>query len=415
MKQKIGLILLSVMFLFTLVVPVNAQTYINIPQRNSNKIKLIDDIMHDEEFLTDLKTTMIEQYGEDYQTKLEHNELAAKNANIIKSKFAKDELGESIYPDYIGGLYIDDDNNLVIKVVEQNIPNNQNKKYKNYELIMNVDRNAKIEYADYSYEELNEVYNVILNNFLGKIDNLTGLYIDVISNRVVVELKEFTEEAIEEFMKNVINSPIISFDKATTYNNISNINPGGKIITQFEKLCSYGYRAKMTSGFSEIFGIVTAGHCFDNIGNSILGVGQVIKHSNSGSLDAAFVATNADITPTNLIAGSTTSLSVTVNSSPVVGQAISKYGYKTGLTNGVIKNVNYSYTDSSTWITHTNLIKTTMRADGGDSGGIVFQPSTSGVTANATVGIMQSKSSDGTESLVTKASVINSTFGLSRY
>lgn len=414
MKKKIGLMLISTMFLSTLVVPVHALKYTNFSQNNYNKIQLIDDMMEDEKFLADFKATMIEQYGEDYQIKLKNNELAVKNANIIESKFSKDKLGETVYPDYIGGLYIDDNDNLVIKVVKQNIPNSKNAKYKNYESIMNVDENAIIEYADYSYEELNEVYDIILNNYLGKIDNLTGLYVDVISNRVVVELKELTDNKIDEFINNVIDSPMISFDNATTYNDISNINPGEKITTQFGNTCSYGYRAKMTSGISEISGIVTAGHCFDNIGNSISGVGQVIKYSDSGALDAAFIATDSNINPTNLINGSTT-LSTTVNSSPVVGQTISKYGYVTKLTSGVIKSINYSYTDTSDWVTHTNLIRTTMSANNGDSGGIVFQPSATGVTANATVGIMAAKSSSGTESLVTKASVINSTFGLSRY
>ena len=91
-----------------------------------------------------------------------------------------------------------------------------------------------------------------------------------------------------------------------------------------------------------------------------------------------------------------------MNSSPTVGQTISKYGYVTKLTSGVIKSINYSYTDTSDWVTYTNLIRTTMSANNGDSGRIVFQPSATGVAVNATVGIMKAKLSSGTESLVTK-------------
>lgn len=414
MKKKISLILLSAMFISTLVTPVNALKYVDLLQSNSNEVQLVDDLMQDKKFLADVKASMIEQYGEDYQIKLERNELAVKNANIIESKFTKDKLGERIYPDYIGGLYIDSNDNLVIQVVEQNIPNSQNK---NYESIINVDKNAKMKYVDYSYEELNKVYDIILNNFLGKVDNLTGLYIDVVSNRVVAELKEFTDETIDEFRKNVIDSPMVSFDKARAYKDISEVNPGKGFVSSVSKICSYGYRAKMNSGVTAVEGIVTAGHCFSGLGNTITGVGTVIKYSYSGTLDAAFVANNSNATLTNLITvpatGYTASLSTTVNSSPVVGQTISKYGKTTGLTSGVINTINYSYTSKDTFVTHKNLIRTTMSAAGGDSGGIAFQPSASGVTTNATVGIMHAANDN--ESLVTKASLINSTFGLSRY
>ena len=412
MKKKISLILLSTMFISTLVTPVNALKYVDLLQSNSNEVQLIDDLMQDKKFLADVKASMIEQYGEDYQIKLERNELAVKNANIIESKFTKDKLGERIYPDYIGGLYIDSDDNLVIQVVEQNIPDSQNIKYKNYESIINVDKNAKMKYVDYSYEELNEVYDTILNNFLGKVDNLTGLYVDVTSNRVVVELKELTDEKIDEFRKNVIDSSMVSFDKATIFEQISTVSPGGSFVsTNAKQGCSYGYRAKLPTGQT---GIVSAAHCFKSSGDSISEIGMVSSYQNTGELDAAFVINTSGATLSNIISGTTITLGADVNSSLAVGQSISKYGYKTGLTSGTIKSVNYSYTGSN-GTKYTKQIRAKLAATNGDSGGPAFQQSASNSSKATIVGIMHAANNDRTESLITKASLINQHFALSTY
>ncbi len=392
MKKKIGLILCSAMILTTLVIPVNAQEYENLTQNDSNKM----------------------QYSEDYLVKLERNELAAKKANMIESKFIKNKLGEVIYPDYIGGLYIDSNDNLTIQVVEQNIPNSQNE---TYESIINIDENSKIEYVDYSYEELNELNDTILNNFLGKIDNLTGLYVDVVSNRVVVELEDLTDEKIEEFKKNVIDSPMISFNKTTIFELISTASPGGSFIsTKGQQQCSYGYRAKLSTGQT---GIVTAAHCLKSSGDSIPGIGTLRSYQNIGELDAAFVTNNSGATLSNIIIvpslGITITLSANVNSSPVAGQSISKYGRSTGLTSGTITTTNYSYTDSETNISYTKQIRAAMVSTNGDSGGPAFQQSGSNSSNATIVGIMHASGKYTSESLITQASLINQHFALSTY
>lgn len=252
-------------------------------------------------------------------------------------------MGERIYPDYIGGLYIDSNDNLIIQIVEQNIPDSRNKMYRTYESITNVDNNTKKEYVDYPYEQLQEIYDVISNDFLGKVDNLIGLYIDVISNRVVVELEELTAEKIEEFKKNVINSPMIIFDKATMFKQISTVNPGAGFISSSGNGCSYGYRARTARGQT---GVVTAGHCFSGKGDSIPSVGSVTQYSNGGSLDAAFVENTSGATLSNEIViaatGATIPLSYFFEDVPLVGEKVSKYGKTTGLTSGVINAANYS-------------------------------------------------------------------------
>lgn len=414
MKKRISLMLCSIMLLTILVVPVNAQGHECLSQNDSGKAQSTDDLTKDEASVADFRSAMTEQYGEDYFVKLERNELATKNANIIESKFAKDKSGDVIYPDYIGGLYIDSNNNLTIQVVKKNIPNSRNETYQS---IINVDKNSKVEYVNYSYEELNGVHDIILNNFLGKFDNLTGLYVDVISNRVVVELKEFTNEKIEEFKNKVINSPMISFDKATVFEQISSASPGGSFISaEGYQQCSYGYRAKLSTGQT---GIVSAAHCFNSGGDSIPGIGMLRSYQNTGELDAAFVINTSGANLSNLIIvpniGITITLSANVNASPIAGQSISKYGRTTGLTSGTITATNYSYTNDKTHITYTKQVKAIMDSTNGDSGGPAFQLSASNSSNATIVGILSASSTDRTKSIITKASLINQHFALSTY
>ena len=138
-------------------------------------------------------------------------------------------------------------------------------------------------------------------------------------------------------------------------------------------------------------------------------------------MDAAFVQTNSGVTPTNTLDqkpafGTYNTISTTVTSSYVTGQSIAKLGYRTGYTMGNVVSGNYSYTDQG--VTYTDLVRASLAVEQGDSGGIVIEtrltfPNTSYTTA----GIVKSKGngSFSGQALITKASKINSIFGISRY
>jgi len=408
MKKVISLVLLFTIFLtnFT-VLPVNADTN----ESNTNEVKVLEDLMKDEKFKETYENHMIEQYGENYQ-----NDLAVRNAGIIESRFNKDSSGKRVYPSYIGGLYIDDDDNLVIQIVDSNIPEIKSESYKSYEKVFTVDENAKIEYVTYSYDELTKLRDYLLDNYLGKIDNFSGLYIDEKLNKVVVELMDLSDKKIKEFQDNVLSSSMITFDKGKTFVNAQNINPGNGFKTPSGGGCSFGYRAKNRY---DTIGIVTAGHCFSSSGQNVSGVGYVSNYSNDGILDAAFITTDSGVTPTNLIVNpllGMTTLGTTVEYPLKKGQEVIKYGARTGFSSSSIKEVDYSYTVGGT--TYRNLILTELYALDGDSGGIVYHPSSN---ENTTVGIIKAilinKDTEEFlgETVVAKALLINSTFGLSRY
>lgn len=424
--KKIFIIPILVMVLtITLSVTVQAKNYTPVQKNNTGQITLIDDLLQDEEFQDEIKGYLIEEYGENYMEKIERNQHAVQSAKRVDSNFQKTRSGEVIYPDYIGGLYIDDNDNLVIQMVESAIPNEKSIEYSTYQSTLAVDDTSKVEYVKYSYEELKEVHDEILNYFLDedKNNNISGLYIDVISNRVIVELNNYTEKEIENFKDEVIDSPVVSFKNTAGFKTISTVNPGAGFTSSTYQGCSYGYRARTASGQE---GVVTAAHCFkDKTNGSITLVGSVKNWKCAGTMDAAFVQNTKGATLTNNFArnyplGNIANLSTNVVSSFYSGQKIAKLGVKTGFTLGSVNAPSYSGSVSvnslNMTVNFTDLVYADILSQEGDSGGIVIDQKLNFNDGYHTAGICTASSStNSNHSLFTKASNINSAFGLSRY
>ncbi len=402
---------------------VQAKNYTSLQKNNTGEITVIDDILQEEEFQNEIKEYLTKEYGENYVEKIERNQQAVQSANKIDSYFSKTRSGQVIYPDYIGGLYIDDEDTLVIQMVESKIPTEQDLEYSTYQSVLAVDKNSKTEYVKYSYEELQEVHDQILDYFLSDgNNNITGLYIDVIFNRVIVDLNNYTEKEIENFRNSVIDSPIVSFKNTVGFKTISTVNPGAGFRTNKNHGCSYGYRARTSSGQT---GVVTAAHCFvDKLDGSIASVGPVTEWQYSGSIDAAFVQNTTGATLTNNLAqkpttGNITTIGPNVVSTFRVGQKIAKVGQVTGYTTGTVTATSYSAilpTEGLGSATFSDLVKTAMYANDGDSGGIVMELQNEFNFGYNTMGICTAvETNNPNVTLFTKASNINSKFGLSRY
>lgn len=134
-------------------------------------------------------------YDEDYLDRnLERVELATKIEKSIMTYYDIEKVFEDTYPSYFGGMYISDDaKNLIIQVVEKNIPKYGTEEYKFYQVLTNMDDSIKIEFVENSFNELNEINNIVSNNIDSKEslkNNLNGVYVDVMNNTTVIELKE---------------------------------------------------------------------------------------------------------------------------------------------------------------------------------------------------------------------------------
>ena len=77
-----------------------------------------------------------------------------------------------------------------------------------YDKILSVNGTAEIKYVNNSLNEINDVIDILSSYYKenyadGYID---GYYDDIINNRVVVELNEYSDDSINEFKRNVIDS-----------------------------------------------------------------------------------------------------------------------------------------------------------------------------------------------------------------
>ena len=189
-----------------------------------------------------------------------------------------------IFKDYYGGMYITPNhNNIILQIVNTNLSSEDSKEIQN---LLTIDNSIRIEYVNNNYNSLEETNKIIVDYFSGnniEYGNLIGHYIDVFSNKIVVELKDNNIEQQQLFKAIVINSPLIVF--VSKKENVDTLQTGGGITTKgVPDNCSMGFRAKIGS----MYGYITAGHCYNNVGASSTG-GTVAYRHYGGTVDAAFV------------------------------------------------------------------------------------------------------------------------------
>lgn len=362
-------------------------------------------------FITSVNALSVDSNTKLLDLNLKQAEIATEIEKTVK---------EEAYPPYFGGVYVSEDStHVIIQIVEDKLPTTKNtKEYSTFNKIANIDSNVKIEYVKYSYKELNDINDKLIEYFSSEkadLSNLSAHYVDTFNNVVVVELKENNLKRIENFektvlgvdeaKKSIINSDIITFTEGEQHTD--ELKAGEKISVTGGS-CSMGYRVKIGGKA----GYITAGHCFNGVGDSATG-GTVKNYKYSGKVDAAFVQTNIITFPSNSLkytSGSITTLNNNLCPILSLNMAIAKSGYSTGYTSGQIKNLNYSATYNGTYF--TGLIAANYSSAGGDSGGAVFVPNN--VNGGAPLaGIHKGTSSYGTAFV--DENQIYLAFGYSRY
>lgn len=146
---------------------------------------------------------------------IDANKLYDKLMASFGDDWIERESDPLLYPEYYGGSFIDNDGNFVIAVTGS-IDRNREA----LAGILGTD-NFKIESVSYSYREMMKVMDEI-DNFLVSSDisedhpvltKFAGAYPDVTENRVIVLLTDVNNEVINSFRRDVINSPLIVFEK----------------------------------------------------------------------------------------------------------------------------------------------------------------------------------------------------------
>lgn len=125
------------------------------------------------------------------------------------------EADPNLYPEYYGGAFINNNGMFVVAVT-----GNREEHKKRLKEILGTD-NFNVETVQYSYRQMMRVMDSIdafLMNSAIPEDHLlmtrfAGAYPDVMENRVKVLFTQVDDATIRLFQKDVVNSPLIIFEK----------------------------------------------------------------------------------------------------------------------------------------------------------------------------------------------------------
>lgn len=292
-----------------------------------------------------------------------------------KASISYDELLNSY-----GGAFIDLNGRLNINLV-----NDQKDVKKN---INDIAESNALSYVkcDYSYIQLKRIYDYLCDNIVNF--SISEVSIIESKNRVFVYCNNMDEMmdkliGVEESDAIVLCKANSKYSECTTYD-----LKAGDLITSGSMASSIGFCAKDSSGNK---GIIMAGHGVSAVGSYVYNsagkkIGTVTKRKYSGSVDAAFVKIeNGTLTKFNATYKLTDNSDIwswLPSSSIPEGTQLRKYGFTTGQTYGTVVTNSTTFTVGST--TFSDMVKTTIYAQPGDSGGPVIKTVPSG---NCIVGI----------------------------
>lgn len=314
------------------------------------------------------------------------------------------------YPDYYAGAYIDSDGELTVLLTNTH----QSTKDEVAELTRN--QTIKTAFAVESYNVLEAQSNLIFNTAINlrnlisasenlmvddEISNLSlsfiGCGIDEEQNKVVVSLTDTSTENISAFKKYISNYSRVYFEKSEEHKEQTTVSPGTGY-TVSGATGSIGYRSRITSGGTTVYGFTTAGHASSYIGQSFVNpsnnttYGTALKRQYSGTVDATFVQLTNSYSVSNVTTGGAVIGSSWFTSIPqgktVYMCGTASYGNGNATLEGTVKNNSYSFVTSSN-VSLSDQLRIyyggkTPRA--GDSGGIVYAVSNG---TNTVVGIHQ--------------------------
>lgn len=212
--------------------PVQAQTY------EDDGLFFVQDMFADEDFISYVEAHVIENFGYEFMT---NHRRSLMTADTVFESFPRNRMDARVYPATFGGLYIDDCGNLVILTVNRIAAFAEDMISEMTEEVAAVtvafvdtldnafqaDAGVTSRNVDFSFGELMEAITV-LEWFLMEqpevaFRNAQTWYLDVIGNRVVVELIDYSAEEINRFRQDILDSPVLLF-RESTGNGVVTIN-----------------------------------------------------------------------------------------------------------------------------------------------------------------------------------------------
>jgi len=298
------------------------------------------------------------------------------NQNV--SPVGKFTLTSDDYPDHYGGAYIGDNGDLVIHTP---IDVSRSK-----ETIQDIVRTSQfsLKQSPYSYKRLLQIKEGIRQFHLENTENpicmnITAYGISDYDNNVFVEMELLHDEQIVLFKERISDFPGIVFKQGGRAVPFATVQPH-EVVTKNSGVSesTVGYRANAVG----IEGFIMSGHAArakNQVIKLVNGteVGTVIGWQNSGSVDAAFVQAKSSVTLSNVVKGTTTTLSSSI-ATPVSKASFYFAGMIAGIKNGTIGAIDVDMKVGG--VPLTNLFASAIITKPGDSGGPCY--TTSGSSRN---------------------------------
>lgn len=300
----------------------------------------------------------------------------------LAERVAHDQAGSDLadrFEDMLGavfaGAWLDADQHLIVAVTDAKEANR----------IRALGATPRV--VEHSAGELSAVLTALDRADRPSPSHVTGWYVDVEANEVVVEALPNSLGAAQRFVRSAgVDAGTVRIEVTTQRPRLFYDVRGGDAYYPGNSRCSIG--------FSVNGGFVTAGHC-GGVGTTTRGYNQVTQGVVRGSRfpgnDYAWVEVNSNWTPTPLVNRYSGSETVTVAGSQeaAVGASVCRSGSTTGWRCGTIqaKNQTVNYSQG----TVNGLTRTSACAEPGDSGGSWLagqqaQGVTSGGSGNCTSG-----------------------------
>jgi hypothetical protein len=366
----------------------------------SIEMLIIDDLFEDETFAESLDEHLISVFGEEF---LNNHDRSMVVVNEIYSLFPSNRLGYTVYPEFFGGMFIDEYGNLVVHLINDEVARTRSiQDLGNIEFIL--EQNVIISHTNHSYNYLNRLIEYIHGFMLDNAESyvaryVSHMYLSVRSNKVVVALNNYNEDIKALFRHIVTDSPAIKLTEAQIgfgfnfqhdhYDLVENslylednicvlsIDSRGPITARpgmgVDRF-TIGYRAAVNG----VQGVVTAGHAVYL--NQRIGLfGTVTGRMRSINVDAAFIEVTENVTLSNNFFMQEGQLNPWTTH-PVEGARVTMLGARTGsFQSGIISSTNFAYSIL------TGLVLTDVFGQEGDSGGPVF---TGTAASNNLIGII---------------------------
>jgi len=297
---------------------------------------------------------------------LSNQNEAYDNFNKLQDHYM--ETYGNVHPENYAGVYLDNEGNLIVNMVENETIAGGNEA--DLKALLKSDK-VSFHKVKYSYNYLNDIINDLNDKMIEL--NISAIELDEQNNKVYIYLEDLNEANICEIEK-VVNSPAVEFKQkllkaTTTVVELSN----GTAFHDGTMSFTLGFGAKKSDG---TVGYVFPGHINGAINSNVFigsgntSIGTITTKINSGSTDASFITkVNIDYTPSKylgILKAYSYSGYVPVMYGYIQNTVVTEWGAVSGMESGTITSSNFSEVVDG--VSRTDCVKCTYVAIHGDSG-----------------------------------------------